>query len=120
MSISINTHFVPYKLDLKERKPVQLDVEIINRYSTQKKIVLEVLAGNQIGLNKTGSQKEKFELGLLHPGENRTIKLDVIPKNFAMKGEENILITATEITVEETGYSYPTKKFKKNISIELK
>ncbi len=120
MSIAINTNFVPYKLDLQDKRPVQMSIEVINRYLAQKKVILELMASNQIGLNKTSAQKERFELGLIQPGENKIIKVDVHPKNFAQKGEENILITATEITVEETGYSYPSKKFRKNASIQLK
>jgi len=120
MSISINTVFVPYSIDLQERKPVQLDVEVINRYNAPKKVNLELIASSQIGFNKTLSSSEKFELGLIKTGENKIVKLDVIPRNFAAKGEERIAIIATEITVEETGYSYPSKKFRKIVGVKLR
>ncbi len=120
MSISINTSFIPYKLDLHEKKPVRMDIEVINRYAAQKKVLIEVNAGPQIGFNKTSTQKEKYELGLMKPGESKAIKLDVVPKNFALRGEQPIEVIATEITVEESGYAYPSKKFRKTTSIQLK
>ncbi|MFH1895118.1 MAG: hypothetical protein ABIJ74_00845 [archaeon] len=120
MSISINTEFIPYAINLQDKKPVELNIEVINRYNAPKKVNLEITATNQIGFNKTLSSIEKFELGLIKPGENRVVKVSVAPKNFAAKGEEKISIMATEITVEETGYSYPSKKFRKLIDIKLK
>lgn len=120
MSIAINTHFVPFKLDLQEKKPVRMDVEVINRYLEPKKVRIEIIAGNQLGLNKTIAPKEKFELGVLNPGENKTIKIDVFPKNFAFKGEQEISVIATEITLEESGYAYPSKKFKKTVELQIK
>ena len=120
MSIAINTHFVPFKLDLQEKKPVRMGVEIINRYLEPKKVRIEIIAGNQLGLNKTSATKENFELGVLNPGENKTINLDVFPKNYAIKGEQKIGIIATEITLETSGYAYPSKKFKKIVELQIK
>ena len=120
MSIAINTHFVPFKLDLQEKKPVRMDVEVINRYLEPKKVRIEIIAGNQLGLNKTNATKENFELGVLNPGENKTVKLDVFPKNYAVRGEQKIGIVATEITLEESGYAYPSKKFKKIVELQIK
>ncbi|MBU2099703.1 hypothetical protein KKG83_07545 [Candidatus Micrarchaeota archaeon] len=120
MSISINTNFVPFVMDLKDKRPVRMEVEVINRYDKPKKVNLEVIASNQVGFNKTCTQKEEFKLGLLNPGESKKIKLDVMPKNYTAKGEENISVIATEITVEESGYTYPSKKFRKNTSIKIK
>ncbi len=120
MSISINTSFLPFKLDLKEKKPVRMDIEVINRYDKPKKVILELLASSQIGFNKTSATKEKYEIGLLEPGQSKNIKIDIFPKNFAIKREEVISITATEITIEDSGYSFPSKKFKKNVGLEIK
>ncbi len=120
MSIAMNTHFFPYKIDLQDRQPVRMDIEVINRYTEPKRVNLEVLASNQIGLNKTLAQKEKYELGKMNAGESKTVKLDVIPKNFAMQGQEEIHVIATEITLEETGYSFASKKFRKRVGIEIK
>ena len=97
-----------------------MDIEVINRYMEPKKVRIEVIAGNQLGLNKIIAEKEKFELGLLNPGETKTIQLDVFPKNYAIKGEQRIGIVATEITVEESGYAYPSKKFKKIVELQIK
>jgi len=120
MSIAINTHFVPFKLDLQEKKPVRMDVEVVNRYLEPKKVRVEIIAGNQLGLNKTIAAKENFEIGLLSPGETKTIQLDVFPKNYSVKGEEKIGIIATEITIEQSGYAYPSKKFKKIVELQIK
>jgi len=120
MSISINTSIVPYKIDLMDKRPVQLDIEIINRSDTQKRVVLELIASNQIGLNNDFTAKEKIETKLLKAGENEKITRDIVPKKYAVKGEEIIAIIATEITVENSGYSYPSKKFRKTITIPLK
>ena len=120
MSIAINTNFVPFKLDLQEKKPVRMDIEVINRYLEPKKIRIEIVAGSQLGLNKTSSEKENFELGVLNPGENKMINLDVFPKNFAIKGEQKIGVIATEITIEKSGYAYPSKKFRKIVELQIK
>ncbi len=120
MSIAINTHFVPFKLDLQEKKPVRMNIEVINRYPQEKKVRLEIIAGNQLGLNKTNAEKEQIELGKLNSGETKTINIDVFPKNYAIKGEQEIAVIATEITIEESGYSYPSKKFKKTVELQIK
>ena len=95
--ISINTHFHPFRLNLRRREPVQLSVELINRGDKNKMLSVELLLAKELALDKGGLHSgitKKIES--LEPGERKQFYFDIYPKPIARNGELPVILNVLE------------------------
>ncbi|HIH16177.1 MAG TPA: hypothetical protein HA252_02120 [Candidatus Diapherotrites archaeon] len=116
--ISINSHFNPFRMSLKERRPVQLFVELRNTGQTAKKVTFLLSAGRQLALDKSGivaNAMKKIES--FKPGQELAWYFDVYPKQMTQPGEQEIMIRVTE---HFNDWSYVANESTKRIPLTVK
>lgn len=95
--IAITSHYNPFRMSLKERKPVQLFVELKNTGATAKKVTFLLSAGRQLALDKSGivaNSMKKIESFL--PGQEHSWYFDIYPKQMTQLGEHDVILKVTE------------------------
>ena len=121
MTLLINTHFFPFRMDLRERKPVQLTVEISNKYDKAKIVTLEVFLPRSLGFDKAGLksiEQRKFEE--LQAKKAKTYYFDIYPKTLTDRGEHLIRIKVTEYMDEGKEQKYIAREYTKNLELTAK
>lgn len=97
MAISINTHFHPFRLVMRNKEPVQLGIELVNKENDIKKLTLEVSLTRQLAFDKSGLKNFAVErIDALEPNQSKQYYFDLYPKQLTQAGEQDIVINVTE------------------------
>ncbi|MEW6295580.1 MAG: hypothetical protein AB1467_04775 [Candidatus Diapherotrites archaeon] len=121
MTILINSHFFPFRLDLRERKPVQLTVELANKYNKAKLLTMEILLPRSLAFDKAGLkgiEQRKFEE--IGARKTKTYYFDIYPKTLTDEGEHQIRIKVAEYMNEGKEQKYVAKEYKKDLELTVK
>lgn len=95
--LSINTNFHPFRMNLKNKEPVQLTVEIINRGQKEKMLSLQLALARELSLDKSGivnTATKKIES--LKPGESKIFYFDIYSKVMTRPGEKDVVLKVLE------------------------
>lgn len=95
--ITVKSHYNPFRMSLKERKPVQLYVELKNTGQAAKKVTFVLSTGRQLALDKSGivaNSMKKIES--FKPGQEHAWYFDVFPKQMTQNGEHEVTLRITE------------------------
>ena len=121
MSISIKSYFYPFRLDLRDKKPVQLSIELVNRYEQPKRISLEVITPRNLTLDKemkkTGELKR---IDKILPKERKAFEFEIHAKPFIKPGEHSIGIKVMEHFDDYIDYKYVAKSYTKIVDLTVK
>lgn len=95
--LSIKTHFHPFRLKLRDKKPVQLTVELENRGDRNELVSMELALARLLSFDKSGIVRSKVErIDGLAPGEGKKFYYDIYPKALADPGELDVQMRITE------------------------
>lgn len=118
MTVLINTKFNPFRLSLRRKEPVQLDVEIANKSGEDKNILFSIVLGQGISLDKSGIKtREEKKIEPLKAGDKKFFYYRVFPKPNANYGETPIAITVIE--PHDEAYEFVKKRYTKHISLTI-
>lgn len=114
--LTINSHFNPFRLKLKDRKPVQLSVELINRGDRVMMITLDLALARSLSFDKSGIVTSKTErLERMVPNERKQFYFDIYPKAVvAGGGEQQVVLKVME---HYRDWKFVEKTYTKNMSI---
>lgn len=85
----IKTSFFPYRMVLMRKEPVQLTVTIRNDQKEARAYSIETEVGRSLSIGNAGAKMNDFKhLGMLAPGQEKTIYYDIFAKAHA--GDETI------------------------------
>lgn len=119
--ISINSYFSPFRLEPRERKPVELAVELVNRYEKEKNLSVEVSLSRGLSFDLGGFKAtEKKRVEGMKPRETKRIYFNIYAKPFIDSGEHPVQIKVKE---QMEGYEDPryiAKEFTKNTELKVK
>ncbi|MFH1545684.1 MAG: hypothetical protein ABIE23_06395 [archaeon] len=119
--ISINSYFSPFRLEPRDRKPVELAVELVNRYGKEKNLNVEVSLSRGLSFDLGGFKGiEKMRIDGMKPMESKKIYFSIYAKPFIESGEHPIQIKVKE---QMEGYADPryiAKEFTKNMELKVK
>jgi len=114
--ISINTYLVPFRLRIGD-KPINLEVELINRGNETELTSLEIVLGQGLTLEKGKPLYRKQEfLGEIKPGEKRKFTYPIECSSFAKPGNQPMLVKANEHFHE---YKYIKREYSKRIEVKI-
>lgn len=117
MSISVNTHFHPFRLVLGRKEPVELAVEVINRGEEAKMLTLELAISRQLALDRGGLKNGALErMDRLEPNERKNFYYRVYPKQLTQPGEHSVLVNVLE---HYNDYKYVQKQNKKKFALTV-
>ena len=117
MALKINTHFYPYRMVLKRRKPVELFVELTNNYPEKKLLTLEVRLPQELSLDKGGLKKgEQMRLGEIKTGEKKQFYFDIYSKANTLVGEYPVKVSIIE---NYKDYQYVSKELVRNLTLRI-
>jgi len=97
MGIKIDYKFTPFRLVMKRREPVQLEVVIKNTGSETAKLSVKLVLSRQLSLDKGGLKTAALErVDSLNAGENKVFHYEISGKQSTMTGEQPIAIIVDE------------------------
>lgn len=113
--INITTSLFPFRLNIKDKNPIELSIQIKNMSSSSKLISYDVILDKTISLDKSGLKKsESFRYGELKSNEVINNKLLIYPFQGIKPGENKVMICVTEHYLD---YNTIREKTEKIISI---
>jgi len=113
--VEIRTELNPLRLILKNKKPVELMVQITNDTNKPRLTSFDIVLGNHLAFEKQGRTNAKSkQLGELSPGERIITYFTIYPKMSVETGEQTILLSAIE---HYTSYQYVLGKKTKKIAL---
>ncbi len=87
----------PFRLRIKDKKPVQLKVNISNSGPDEKLLSYDVIVSSNLALDKSGFKtQESKRVGKMASGESTEQYFDIFPRGLARGGTYPVLIRVTE------------------------
>ncbi len=109
--INIVTSLFPFRLNVKNKDPVELTLKIKNMGREEKLISYDIILDQKISLDKSGLKKsDSFRCGQLKPDQIITNKLLIFPFQGIKPGDQKILIRVNEHYIEYNSLKQKTEK----------
>lgn len=117
MPVAIKTSFLPFRLSLSDKGPVQLTVELHNLSPEKKKLSLMVALPRTLCFSKEGMRNvELVRIDTLQPGEVKHLYFDIYPKVGLEPGVVPIHIKLQE---HYTSYQYTANEASKTVELRV-
>src|SRR3989338_5801228 len=114
---SVNTTFFPFRLSLRDRKPVQLKVELINRNQQEKMVSLELLLSRQLALDKSGLKATAIHrITSFKPNERKEFFFEIFPEQFAEHGTYPVRV---KVLQHYQNFDLVEREFTKNLELTV-
>ncbi len=95
--INIITSLFPFRLNISEKKPVELTIQIKNMGLEAKLISCDIVLDNSISLDKSGLKKSiSFRFGEIKANQIISEKLEIYPFQGIKPGDNKIMIKVNE------------------------
>jgi uncharacterized membrane protein len=95
--VIVTTRKVPFKLVLRERRPLIIEVSIRNNKSSERKYVVSAEADRELSFSPTGLAKyETIRTQKLYPGEATVVSFKVYPRTTTRPGTYAVKIIVDE------------------------
>lgn len=115
--LSINTYMHPFRLNLKDKAPVELKIELKNRSDEDKMVSVVLDLPKALSLDKSGiSSDSEKRLGMLKPKEEKVLYYQIYPKNKTGIGRYTGELKLNE---HYRNYNYVIKEYKKKIEVKV-
>ncbi len=99
--IKIFTKLYPYRLNLKSKEPVDLEIKLKNLSNSAKQISIELIPDSDLSFEKTGSKRNEYKrLGVIKSHESITLNYSVYPFTGIVPGKHFIKIIVGEHTAD--------------------
>lgn len=97
--IKIFTKLYPYRLNLKSKEPLDLEITLKNLSTSAKLISIELIPDSDLSFEKTGSKRDEYKrLGVIKANESITLNYNVYPFTGIVPGKHSIKIIVGEHT----------------------
>jgi len=95
--INIVTSLFPFRLNISDKQPVELTIQIKNMGLEDKLISCDIILENSIALDKSGLKKStSFRYGEIKPDQVISEKLYIYPFQGIKPGDNKIMIRVNE------------------------
>lgn len=109
--INIITSLFPFRLNISEKKPIELTIQIKNMGNETKLISYDVILENSLSLDRSGLKKaESFRYGDLKPNGTIYNKLFIYPFQGIRPGDHKVLIKVIEHYIDYNSIDQKTEK----------
>jgi hypothetical protein len=117
LSISISTYFNPFRMNLRERKPVSFTIEIVNREEETKLLSMEITLSEHLSFERNGFKTMiKKQLDLFQPNEKKRFFFDIYSKAMTKEREQPIRVKVLE---HYNDYRYVVKETKLDLGLKV-
>ncbi len=115
--LALKTEYHPFRLKLKDHRPVQLYVEVSNNHQKAKMVSLEVMLEDQLSFEKGGFRNKIIKRWKeFAPGKTFRFYFDIHPKVSTRIGEREVQIRMTE---HDLAWDVVTREYLKNIPLSV-
>jgi len=95
--VIVTVRKVPFRLLLRDRRPIVLEVNIKNNTPREKKYVVSVETDNNLSLKPSGlARYESKKTQTLYPGENSTVSFKIYARATTTPGEYPVKVIVDE------------------------
>ena len=96
-TVIVTTHKIPFRLSLRDQRPLLLEVNIRNNAQRERKYVVSIETDSNLslsvsGLARYGEKKTKT----LYPGESETVVFKIYPRPTTRPGEYTVKVSVDE------------------------
>ncbi|MFH1256379.1 MAG: hypothetical protein V1494_03735 [Candidatus Diapherotrites archaeon] len=117
MTMVINSLFHPYRMTLREKKPVSLEIEVKNKHNVPKLVGIELILGNGLSLDQSGFNTVLNErVGEMKPDDVKKFFYSVYAKPITGPGEYAVTFKVKEYY---TNYHYVEKYYTKKMDLTV-
>ncbi len=93
----VTTRKVPFKLILRERRPLIIEVSIRNNKGSERKYVVSAETGKELSLSPSGLAKfQTVKTQKLYPGESTVVSFKVYPRTTTKPGTYSVRLIVDE------------------------
>ena len=97
--IKIFTKLYPYRLNIKTKDPVDLEIKLKNLSSLAKQISVELIPSSDLCFDKNGSKREEYKrIGVIKAKDSITLNYTIYPFTGIVPGNHSIKIIVGEHT----------------------
>jgi hypothetical protein len=109
--INITNSLFPFRLNIKEKNPIELTLKIKNMGVEDKFISYDVVLERTLSFDKSGLKKSvSIRHGTLKPDETISEKLEIFPFQGIKAGDHRVLVIVNEHYLDYTSLKQKTEK----------
>lgn len=107
----VTTRKIPFRIVLRDRKPMVVEVLIRNNASRERKYVVSLDTGYDLSVAPTGLARfDTRRVQTLYPGERAVVSFKIYPRATTKPGDYTISITVDEC-VDDYNHVVDSKEF---------
>ena len=93
----ITTRKIPFRIVLRDRKPMVVEVLVRNNAPRERKYVISLDTGHDLSVAPTGLARfDTKKIQTLYPGERATVAFKIYPRPTTKPGNYTVYITVDE------------------------
>jgi len=109
--IKITNSLFPFRLNIKEKNPIELTLKIKNLGVEDKFISFDVVLEKTLSFDKSGLKKSiSVRHGILKPDETIAERLDIFPFQGIKDGDHRVLVIVNEHYLDYNSLKQKTEK----------
>lgn len=110
--------FVPMRLRISDRAPVQMSVEIVNDENERKTVSLYLSLGKELSFEKGGFKTDRvIKIDSLNAGSSKKYYFEIWAKPHTEEGDQTIKLTLLEHYKDD--YSTVKKETERDLSLTV-